>query len=164
MKKIILIILFSLQAANAGATQIQGVPFFKQERLKCGPSALASVMAFYGMQVDEARIIKETFTEELKGSLITDLENYARERGFRTKSGQGDMDTIKENVLAQKPVIVLLDLGVWQAAKPHYILVFGFNQNGFIAHDGRRAATLFKYPRFRKSWERMGCPFLIIYP
>lgn len=164
LKKIILIILFSLQATNAGAMKIEGVPFFKQERLQCGPSALAGVMSFYGIKVDKARIIQETFTEELKGSLITDLEQYARGRGLQAKSGQGNMDTIKGSILARKPVIVLIDMGVWQVTKPHYILVFGFNEDGFIAHDGRREAVLFKYARFKKRWEKMGCPFLIVHP
>jgi ABC-type bacteriocin/lantibiotic exporter with double-glycine peptidase domain len=164
LKKIILIIFCLVPAVNAGATQIQDVPFFKQERHKCGPSALASVLTFYGIKVDEARIIKDTYSDKLKGSLITDLENYAKGLGFQTKSGQGTIDTIKENILAQKPVIVLIDLGIWKVAKPHYIVVFGFNEDGFIAHNGKKAATLFKYARFEKSWAKFGRPFLIIRP
>ena len=150
--------------ADVQALEIEGVPFFKQERHKCGPASLASVLAYYGAQVDEEDIIKETYTESLKGSLISDLENYAKKKGYVTASGQGTTDTLKEAVLANRPIIVLIDLGVWRVAKPHYIVVFGYTEDGFIAHDGRKAATRFKYKKFQKAWGKMGCPYLILHP
>ena len=111
-----------------------------------------------------AQIISETYNKKLKGSLITDLENFAATSGFKTESGQGTVNKIKENIQSKRPVIVLVDLGFWLAAKPHYLVIFGYNEKGFIAHDGKNALVLFKYPRFEKMWEKIGRSYLIIYP
>ncbi len=157
-------LLVFILAVSPAAYRIEGVPFFKQDRYQCGPSSLASVFAYYGKQVDISWIIRETYNENLKGSLITDLENFAEKTGFRTESGQGTPDTIKNSIRSRRPVIVLMDLGIWLAAKPHYIVVFGYDEKGFIAHDGRNPSVLFEYPRFEKMWKKVGRPYLIIYP
>lgn len=156
--------LFFAPTASGAAFRIEGVPFVRQDRYQCGPASLASVLAYYGTEVDNSRIIRETYNETLKGSLITDLENFARRMGFKTESGQGTPDAIKNYVRSKRPVIVLLDLGVWVAAKPHYIVVFGYDEKGFIAHDGRNPSVLFEYPRFEKMWQKIGRPYLIIHP
>lgn len=150
--------------AGAGAEQIQGVPFFRQETHQCGQAALASVMGYHKKPVDMKRLFQETYNDSLKGSLLADLENYAKGLGFKTEAGRGTLQTIKDSILAEKPVIVLIDQGVWLAAKPHYIVVVGYDEKGFIAHDGSQPWVLFRYRKFEKNWEKMGKPFLIIHP
>ncbi|HEY5461125.1 MAG TPA: C39 family peptidase, partial [Deferrimonas sp.] len=74
-----------LQTSNAAAPLspvIAGVPFLPQEDDTCGPSSLAMVLGFLGRNVDTAEIVRETRTEGLKGTLITDLTGAARRRGF----------------------------------------------------------------------------------
>ena len=164
MKSIFLFGLCLAFAASAGAEGIEGVPFFKQERHQCGQASLASVLAYYQEPVEIEEIIRATYNETLKGSLMADLENYAKGLGFKTESGQGTLQTIKDSVLAQKPVIILMDHGFWLASKPHYIVVFGFNEKGFIAHDGSKPSVLFPYGGFDKDWKKMGRPYLIIHP
>jgi ABC-type bacteriocin/lantibiotic exporter with double-glycine peptidase domain len=164
LRTIFLAVLCVASAVCAGAEQIEGVPFFRQERGQCGPSALASVMAYYGRQVEMSRVGRETYDDRLKGSLITDLENFAGRSGFQTESGQGTLGTIKDNIRMKRPIILLIDNGVWLAARPHYIVVFGFNDQGLITHDGKNASILFKYARFEKMWGKIGRPYLIIHP
>jgi ABC-type bacteriocin/lantibiotic exporter with double-glycine peptidase domain len=149
---------------SAGAEQIQGVPFFRQERRQCGQAALACVLGYYKKSVDMESILRETYNETLKGSLLADLENFAKRLGFKTESGPGTLEKIKESILEQKPVIVLLDQGVWLAARPHYIVILGFNEKGFLAHDGSKPSVLFPYDRFEKTWKKMGSSYLIIHP
>jgi ABC-type bacteriocin/lantibiotic exporter with double-glycine peptidase domain len=164
LKSIFLFSLCLAFAASAGAERIEGVPFFKQETHQCGQASLASVLAYYKNPVDIQQIIRATYSETLKGSLMADLENYAKGLGYKTESGQGTLQTIKDSVLAQKPVIILMDHGIWLAAKPHYIVVFGFNEKGFIAHDGAKSSVFFGYGGFDKNWKKMGRPYLIIHP
>ncbi|MBU4318423.1 MAG: C39 family peptidase [Proteobacteria bacterium] len=164
MKAFLVALLCLAFAASPGAEEIEGIPFFRQERHQCGQAALASVLAYYKIPVDMELLIGETYSQALKGSLMADLENYAKGLGFKTKSGQGTLQTLKESVLARKPVIVLLDHGVWLAARPHYIVIFGFNEKGFIAHDGNEPSILFQYKGFEKTWKKMGHPYLIIHP
>jgi hypothetical protein len=75
---IALLVLTLLFAGNANAIEIEGVPFVKQETRFCGPAAHSSVMAYYGLPIDQQRIGKAVYSEKIKGSMITDLEDYAR--------------------------------------------------------------------------------------
>ena len=154
------IILF---AGNAFSAQVDGVPFFKQDREKCGPASLASVLSYYGLSVEPEIISESAYNPKLKGSLITDLENYARRMGFTTESGQGDVSRLKKFIENGKPVIALVDLGIWMAARPHYLVLFGYNEEGFIMHDGEKPSQMCPYPEFRRIWEKMGRAYLLVY-
>ena len=150
-------------AANAFSAQIDGVPFYKQDREKCGPASLASVLAYYGVPIQPDAISESTYDPKLKGSLITDLENYARRMGFITESGQGDMERLKKFIDNRKPVIALVDTGMWIAAKPHYLVLFGYNDEGFVMHDGENPSQVCPYPEFFRMWEKMGRIYLLVH-
>jgi ABC-type bacteriocin/lantibiotic exporter with double-glycine peptidase domain len=158
----VLITLIILLSASAGAFQIDGVPFVKQDTHYCGPASLASVMAYYGFSCDQQTIARAVYTEKLKGALITDLENYARANGFHTELRQGTIDDIKTFLDQKKPVIVLVDLGFWIFSKPHYLVVAGYDEKGLIAHTGYEASKLFPYSTFKKIWQKKGSAYLVI--
>jgi ABC-type bacteriocin/lantibiotic exporter with double-glycine peptidase domain len=160
LKSIFLLIILT---ASLSAHVIDGVPFVKQETLYCGPASLSSVMAFYGAEADQQEIGKIVYSDAIKSSLITDLENFARQRGFETKLNRGGAEDLKNLIDQKKPVIVLVDLGIWVVSRPHYLVVFGYNSEGFIAHDGYKAAELFNYEKFDAAWEKMGRSYLLIY-
>jgi ABC-type bacteriocin/lantibiotic exporter with double-glycine peptidase domain len=160
-----LAVLLSLGATGwAAAEVIERVPFFKQQRNQCGAASLASVLAYYDRPVLPHRISREIYSKALEGALLPDLENYAAGLGFQTESGQGTLDGLKQSVLNRKPVIVLIDNGVWLANRPHYIVVFGFNEEGFITHDGNAPSVLIDYKKFKRKWEKLGNPYLLVNP
>jgi ABC-type bacteriocin/lantibiotic exporter with double-glycine peptidase domain len=106
------IFLISLAIAAQTATfQLEGVPFVAQAREQCGPAALSSVLAYYGLEVTPETIAETTYNKKLKGSLITDLENFARGLAFQTKSGRGTVEELRTFIREGKPVIALVDLG-----------------------------------------------------
>jgi ABC-type bacteriocin/lantibiotic exporter with double-glycine peptidase domain len=159
--KSILLALFI--AATAVTHVIEGVPFVKQDTKYCGPASLASILNYYGDPVDQQTIGKDTYCEKLKGALITDLENFARARGFRTRSGSGTLENIRSAVSGGTPVIVLVDQGFWVVSQPHYLVVFGCDDTGFIAHDGYQASQRYPYQEFQKIWTKAGSTYLLIY-
>jgi len=160
----ILILLLTLLSASAEASGIEGVPFVKQESNFCGPAALASVMAYYGSPMDQDAIGKEVYCEGLKGSLITDLENFARRKGFKTQLAQGSIDDIEGNISGKRPVIVLVDLGFWMISKPHYLVVTGCTSSEVVAHTGHEASKRFSREDFVKVWKKQGSTYLVIHP
>lgn len=141
---------------------IDGVPFVEQHDNLCGPAVLASVLKYYGEDVDQKMIAQEIYSQKLKGTLITDLENYAKKRGFKTELGRGTQDHIKKFLGENKPVIVLVDVGFWIISKLHYILVYGYDTEGFIAHDGLKKGKHFPYEVFEKIWEKTGYVYLVV--
>lgn len=151
-------------AAQSATFHLEGVPFVAQAREQCGPAALAAVFSFYGSEVTPEAIAKTTYNEKLKGSLITDLENFARGLAFQTELGRGSVDDLKTFIREGKPVIVLVDLGRWFVSQPHYLVLFGYSPEGMTAHDGETASRLFGYPEFERMWEKMGRTYLLVYP
>ena len=151
-------------AAAAPSFTIDGVPFVKQDSQYCGPASLASVLGYYGDAADQKAIGEAVYCEKIKGALITDLENFARQRGYRARTGRGTPEDIRDFVARKRPVIVLVDLGFWVVSKPHYLVVFGYNDSGFVAHDGYEAAKLYPYGDFRTIWEKAGSTYLLVHP
>ena len=162
MKRIIATLLILL-ASNALAFEIEGVPFIRQDSQFCGPASLASVMTFYGSPADQKTIGAAVYSEKLQGALITDLEKYARQKGFETKSGRGTVEELKTELDRMRPVIVLVDLGFWVVSKPHYLVVIGYDDAGFTAHDGYTPRNHYPYARFSEIWKKMGNAYLLVY-
>jgi ABC-type bacteriocin/lantibiotic exporter with double-glycine peptidase domain len=151
-------------AAQAAAFQLEGVPFVAQAREQCGPAALSSVFSYHGLEVPPETIAKATYDERLRGSLITDLENFARGLAFKTESSRGTLEDLRAFIREGKPVIVLVDPGRWFVSQPHYLVVFGYSREGLIAHDGEKPSRLFRYLDFEEMWEKMGRSYLLVYP
>jgi ABC-type bacteriocin/lantibiotic exporter with double-glycine peptidase domain len=161
LKKIILFLI--LLTSNALAFEIEGVPFIRQDSQFCGPAALASVMSYYGAPVDQKIIGSRVYNEKLQGALITDLELYARDAGFETTSGRGTVEGLKAEIDRRRPVIVLVDRGFWVLSRTHYLVVFGYDDSGFTAHDGFSASKRYRYDEFLESWSKMGNAYLLVY-
>jgi len=135
---------------------IAGVPFLPQEDDTCGPSSLAMVLGFLGQRVDTAEIVRETRTEGLKGTLITDLANAARRRGFAAEVVDLDLPRLRERISAGAPVILLVDLGVWTWSRPHYLVAYGWTPEGVVAHSGREQAKVIPFSTLDAQWAKMG--------
>jgi ABC-type bacteriocin/lantibiotic exporter with double-glycine peptidase domain len=151
-------------AAQTATFQVEGVPFVAQTREQCGPAALSSVLAYYGLELAPETIAETTYNKKLKGSLITDLENFARGLAFQTKAGRGTVEELRTFIREGKPVIALVDLGRWFVSQPHYLVLFGYSPEGLIVHDGHKASRFLDYLDFEKIWEKMGRTYLLVYP
>jgi len=156
-------LLLILISAQATSVMISGVPFIRQDTNFCGPAALASVMSYYGDTIDQQAIGAATYDAKLQGSLISDLENFARSRGFETTADRGSVERVKEFLRQKKPVIVLVDLGWWFVSRAHYLVIIGYTGEGFIAHSGYEASKLYDYEKFTKLWKKIGSTYLVVY-
>ncbi|HNY65235.1 MAG TPA: cysteine peptidase family C39 domain-containing protein [Deltaproteobacteria bacterium] len=159
----ILLLLCTLLSVRAEAFEIQGVPFVKQASNFCGPASLESVMSYYGVSEDQDTIARSVYCQGLEGSLITDLENYARLKGFKTKLAQGGLDDIEGLVRENRPVIVLVDMGFWVVSKPHYLVVTGVTDSDVVAHTGHEPSRRFSREDFTKIWKKKGSVYLVIH-
>jgi ABC-type bacteriocin/lantibiotic exporter with double-glycine peptidase domain len=129
----------------------------------CGPSALSSVFLYYGINITQQEIANYCYTDALKGSLITDLKAFAEKKGFLTIFETGDMEDIKKQILLKRPVIVLVDLGFWIFTKPHYIVIYGFDEEGFLTHTGYEKERKLNYNYFENIWSKIGKTYLVVY-
>jgi ABC-type bacteriocin/lantibiotic exporter with double-glycine peptidase domain len=149
----------AVQPAEAPApvhSIIAGVPFLPQEDDTCGPSSLAMVLVFLGQDVNTLEIVRETRTEGLKGTLITDLAGAARRRGFAAEVVDLDLPRLRERISAGDPVILLVDLGIWTWSRPHYLVAYGWTPEGVVAHSGREQAKVIPFSTLDAQWAKMG--------
>jgi ABC-type bacteriocin/lantibiotic exporter with double-glycine peptidase domain len=155
----------AVQPSDAAAplsSVIAGVPFLPQEDDTCGPSSLAMVLGFLGEKVDTAEIVRETRTAGLKGTLITDLTGAARRRGFAAEVTDLDLPRLRERISAGVPVILLVDLGIWNWSRPHYLVAYGWTPEGVVAHSGREQAKVIPFSTLDAQWAKMGRLAIIV--
>ncbi len=145
---------------------IEGVPFFPQDRLMCGPAALASVIGYWGRGTDMEEVAKEVYNEDLKGTLPIDMFLYAKDRGFSAEYYKGGLDDLKQNVSAKAPLIIFLNLGYDFYPVGHYIVVTGYSDNlkAIIAHSGKEKDKAYEYDELLKYWSRTGFSTLLVKP
>ncbi len=140
------------------------VPFVKQRDQFCGPASLSSVLYYYGVELSQEDIGKEVYNPKLKGALITDLENYARKKGFRSETKVLNPEEIKSYIDQGIPPILLVDLGRLWLSVPHYVVVVGYDGDVFYLHTGYEEKKPIKARELDRIWSKMGRVALIIYP
>ncbi len=141
---------------------IEGIPFLAQEDDTCGPSSLAMVLRFLGDDVPTADLARETRTEGLKGSLITDLAAAARRRGFAAEIADLDLSRLRERITTGVPAILLVDLGMWVWSRPHYLVAYGWTPEGVVAHSGRERGKVIPFHTLDAQWAKMGRLVLVV--
>lgn len=134
------------------------VPFFPDGADQCGPSALASVLGYWGRHAQPDDLRREIYQPKLKGTLPVDLLLAARERGLKAEMSDGDLKALKGEIDAGRPVIAFVNLGFSFLPIGHFLVVTGYDdaRGGVIAHSGRRRNEFFSYGRFQRIWERAG--------
>jgi ABC-type bacteriocin/lantibiotic exporter with double-glycine peptidase domain len=133
---------------------LEGVPFFPQEAYQCGPASLASVLNYWGLPISPEEIAEEIFSKGARGTLNLDMFLYVQRKGLKANQDRGSPESLKRDIDAGRPVIVLVDLGFWVVRQGHYMVVFGYGKQGVIVHSGREQRKLIPWTSFLKSWEK----------
>jgi len=145
---------------------ISDVPFFPQSTYQCGPSALASVLNYYGCRVTPAEITKAIYRNELRGTLSIDLILFARRMEFNARAYRGNLTDLKDNIAKDRPLIVFQDLGNPLLPIRHFSVVIGYDnaKEILILHSEKRINKVISYERFLRSWAEMDYWTLLIFP
>ena len=153
-----------IKSSSDSTKIIKNVPFVKQKDKFCGPAAMASVMNFYGQNISQDEIAKDVYSPELKGALISDMENFARKMGYNASTGNGDQNTLISLVDEGVPSIILVDLGIWVVSVPHYYVVHGYNKSKetFLINTGFTSNKEINFKDLDKEWEKMNRLMLIV--
>lgn len=148
--------------ATAGRI-IDDVSFYAQQgRYDCGPAALASLLAHRGASVSLERVRAATYSPALQGSLLPDLENYARSLGYETRSGRGDLVLLRETINGGTPVLIPLEMGRWEVTRPHYLVVFGYAGSDFVVHAGKQARMTISAAELDRRWQILNRLYLYL--
>lgn len=119
----------------------------------CGVKALQLVMAYYGLDTPEGKLLKELKSDN-NGTAVQNMIAVAEKRGFQTISRTDfTLDEVKLYVDKKHPVIVLLQawaeknmtLDDWRNSMEHghYVIVIGYQDNIMVFEDPSS---------FKKTW------------
>lgn len=153
-----------LRAPEAGDLDVSlDVPYYEQQRRDdCASAALASALAYAEAPVPPAQIDEAVYDPRLGGALLADLENYSRKLGMETRSGRGNLETLRDIVRDGQPVIIPIDMGWGPLRRPHYLVLFGYGESHFAAHAGTRANVRITEEELERRWRRMGRLYLYV--
>jgi len=142
------------------------VPFFPDQTDQCGPTALASILAYWGIQSDPFTLKDEIYLHRLRGTLSIDLLVAAQSRGLHAEGFGGTLDQVKTELNAARPVVALLNLGWIIYPRGHYVVVTGYDEQrqGVYLHSGLTRDLFVPYPEFLINWEKTGRWMLQVQP
>ena len=142
------------------------VPFFPDDTDQCGPSALASVLGFWGKPAAPAELRGELYREKLRGALTVDMLLAAQSRGFSAEMENGTLALVKTELEAGRPVIAFLNMGFRAYPIGHYLVITGYDEGrrSIIAHSGMKRDHLISYAKFENLWEKTNRWSLLIRP
>jgi tetratricopeptide (TPR) repeat protein len=141
--------------------------FVKQPPGRCGSTALAEVLAFWGVpNADEKSLAAEAFSPKLGGALNADLVTAARERNLVVRAGRSEVAELRQAVESGYPAVVLITLSPHLLGRKHYLTVKGSDSGrGYLlADDGARPDVVLRPGAFPADWKAAGNWALYCWP
>ena len=135
---------------------IPQVPFYPQQEYFCGPTTLAEVAGFYGLNKDPTTIAPATFIPGRQGTLQIEMAAATRQLGLVAYAQRGTMRKLLSLVAENIPVIVLQNNALAWLPQWHYAVVIGYDlQNKeVILHTGLTEAYRLNFSTFERTWAR----------
>ncbi|MBN2655324.1 MAG: C39 family peptidase [Nitrospirae bacterium] len=130
------------------------VPFFPQDDFQCGPSSLASVLNFHGVNVTPNDISAEIYSPKARGTLTIDMILYLQKRGLKADQYSGSMSDLKDKLRSGYPMIVMADFGFSSIQMNHFMVVTGYDNAGIVVNSGKSRSALISSRDFISAWQR----------
>ncbi|MCR4295071.1 MAG: C39 family peptidase [Elusimicrobia bacterium] len=142
------------------------VPFFPDGTDQCGPSALASVLGYWGRPAAPSVLREELYRANLKGALTVDMLLAAEARGLSTEMADGGLERIKRELDAGHPLIAFIDVGFKAYPIGHYLVITGYDdgRRTLFAHSGKKRDRRISYAKFDRLWEKTNRWTLLMLP
>lgn len=130
------------------------IKFYPAQKDQCGPASLAMVLSYLGFKLEPDQISKEIFSQGAKGTWELDMVIFAKKLGLKAEQYRGSIEDIKLKISQGKPLIVMVDEGIWFQRKYHYMVVVGFTREEIIVNSDSFEWQPIKINEFLKKWEK----------
>lgn len=153
------------RGAGPQAVELTEVPFFPQEDYYCGPAALATVLAWSGLDVTQDDMVPQVYTPGRQGTLRSDVVAAARRNG-RLAVPVEDMAALLAELDAGHPVLVFQNLALDWAPQWHFAVAVGYDlQSGdLILRSGTEQRRITRLSTFEHTWSRGDYWALVVLP
>ena len=144
--------------------ELTEVPFFAQDEYQCGPAALATVLASYGVRVTPEELVPEMYLPERKGSLQVEMLAAARRHGLISYRIRPSLEALMREIASGNPVILLQNLGLRDGW--HYAVAVGWDYDDgmLILRSGEDKRKEMRFPFNEFVWMRSGYWAMVAVP
>ena len=142
-----------LPAGLPPVIELEGVPFYPQEKYQCGPSSLAMALAYSDLPITPDELKDQVYTPSQKGSLQIAMIGATRRHG-RIAYPISGLNSIWPEIAAGYPVIVLQNLGLSWIPVWHYAVVIGYDfpESSVSLHTGVTERKPVSFAAFENTW------------
>jgi Tetratricopeptide repeat/Peptidase_C39 like family len=135
--------------------ELGAVPFFAQERLQCGPAALATVLAAGGLEVTPAELEPLVYLPGRGGSLEIELVAATRRYDRMPYVLEPQLDDVVAEIAAGHPVLVLQNLRIESLPVWHFAVVVGYDveHERVILRSGTTQRLEMSTHSFLRTWD-----------
>jgi hypothetical protein len=144
--------------------ELSEVPFFPQEEYQCGPAALATALAAFGVKVTPEELVPQVYIPERKGSLQIEMLAAARRHGLVSYQLAPRFEDLLRELAAGHPVIVLQNLGIGDGW--HYAAAVGYDYDSgeLILRSGTTERQVLPFTVHEMVWKRSGYWAMVALP
>lgn len=136
---------------------IAQVPFYPQQDYFCGPTTLAEVAGFYGLNTSPEAIAPSTFIPGRQGSLQIEMAAATRQMGMLAYvQPRATLVQLLSLVAEDIPLIVLQNNSIAWLPQWHYAVVIGYDldRSEVILHTGVTSNHRLNFATFERTWQR----------
>jgi tetratricopeptide (TPR) repeat protein len=146
--------------------EIENTPFNPQLEYQCGPSALATLFQFNGLDIQPDTLTQEVYLPEKKGSLQVELIAAARRYNLLPYIIDKSVLALLQELQAGNPVLVLQNLGLNWIPQWHYAVVVGYDltKDQIILRSGNYQRHINTFSLFEKTWRRSDYWGMVVLP
>ena len=144
--------------------ELTQVPFFPQDEYQCGPAALATALASFGVKVTPEDLVSQVYLPERKGSLQIEMLAAARRHGLVSYQIAPRFEALLREISAGNPVIVLQNLGLREGW--HYAVAIGYDYytGELILRSGVTEREVLPFTLHEFVWMRSGYWAMVAVP
>jgi len=144
--------------------ELSEVPFFPQEEYQCGPAALATALASYGVRVTPEELVPQVYIPERKGSLQIEMLAAARRHGLVSYQLAPRLEDLMRELAAGNPVILLQNMGIIESW--HYAVAIGYDYDSgkLILRSGTTERQMLPFTINEMVWKRSGYWAMVALP
>ncbi|HXF79689.1 MAG TPA: PA2778 family cysteine peptidase [Usitatibacter sp.] len=146
--------------------EVEGVPFFPQEELLCGPTALATALAAAGAHVTPGDLVASVYLPGRRGALQVEMLAAPRTRGFVSYRLEPRLEDVLREIAAGNAVVVLQDFGVWPFHLWHYAVAVGFDRDRgmVVMRSGTHERQAAPFGALEYTWKESGYWSMVVLP